>query len=90
MRIEHLTRYGTAGWAWVQAEREWHTGRIVRESYRTNGNGDGLWRETTNAYGSYEGWRQVVGTAQLSIPASSSAARRAIRRYAEWGDSLNA
>lgn len=81
MRIENMTRYGAHGWQWEQVEREWHTGRLVRTALRTNESGNGRWRECWNAYGSYEGWRQDVGTSQLSLPSSPRAARAAIRRY---------
>ena len=81
MKVEGLERYGVSGWQWTQAEREWHTGRVVRETYRTNGHGTGLWRETYTAYGSYDGWRQIAGTAQFAAPQAARAMRRAIHRY---------
>lgn len=86
MRITNMQRYGERGWQWVQEDREWHTGRVVREEYRTNGDGAGLWRETYNAYGSYEGWRQIVGTAQFHAGRTERAVRRAIHRYALLGE----
>lgn len=80
MRIEELQRYGTSGWRWVQVEREWHTGRVRREEWRTNETGCGLWRERFTAYGSWDGWQQVVGTAQWCAPRSARGVRAAIHR----------
>jgi hypothetical protein len=47
--------------------------------YRTNREGEGLWRETYNGTGLY-GWRQVVGTAQWSLPSDPTKARRRLTR----------
>ena len=70
--ITQLKQYGSRGWQWL----------VNGAAYRTNGNGDGLWK-----VGSYEGqWadnyqdKQVSGTCQFSLPQSKNAARSKLYR----------
>lgn len=78
--IRNLQPY-EQGWQWdVETEHDYEDRRVTR-SYRTDSSGCGLWVETWNRYGSYEGYRQVLGSSQFALSRVRSSARRQIRRH---------
>ena len=70
--ISDLERCGQFGWDWVLLFRE-PSGHEFASTYRTSGDGDGLWLNG----------RQVEGTTQFQLPARRDRAIKAILRH--WG-----
>lgn len=85
----HLTRYGEHGWEWTLTTLDWD-GRESTTTYRTNGDGEGLWQwaATGNSWypdgRSLKEWKQTVGTCQFSLPNGRHATDNRIRRYFSW------
>lgn len=81
-RIRSLTRFGKSGWEFTLANGK---------SYRTNGNGEGLWvyAKSGNMVRGKYGWephyefRQVEGTGQFDLPRDRKKAQNKIYRYFE-------
>lgn len=86
LSIRRMARYGEHGWEFDITSTDPLTDKRGSTTYRTNGEGDGLWvymprNDAWEVDGSpiYE-WRQQLGTCQFSLPESRSAAYAKVRR----------
>ena len=70
-----LDEYGY-GWSFSITYIDEYADKLRFESYRTNAEGDGLWR-----YHGYEP-KQILGTCQFSLPRTHRAAYAKIRHWA--------
>lgn len=77
-----LWRYGERGWKWVGKNIDGTHG----QTYRTNSEGDGLWRLRID-YSGQESWQQEKGAAQYQLPADrAKTIRRLARSLATMAD----